>query len=866
MPLFKKHKGSQLLEEEDIGELDDVVLSSSSSSSGSEKGLHSLTSTTKTIHEEDDEEERPVIMNTTSGTTKISSPTITTPNRNHVKNDDDEYEEPHSEKTPAFKDDRSKLRVRFENINKEEEAQDLETPPQHRKQILVSKHHHDASPTASASTSHPLPPPHLASPRGSDDEEEEDDSKRKNDVKISLNHEHDDMQNVGLDDDVEIEITGTTKLPSSKSEKKSHQPLLRRNEYEESLLYSDSHVDDPYADYLKPQVMEDETTNSKSLLLKLLSQFPRVNSSQLMWLVRMAFQEFWLATVGTIFLLISTGLGLALPIYAGKIIDQIPSQTQGKTFLNEMALVLFGIVAAIGATTAVRNFCFTFAGERAVARLRKNLFTSIVVQEVGFFDVTKTGELINRLSSDTKTLENAITVNFSMFLRYVIQMIGGIVFLFFISWKLTLVMLAVVPILVVVALIYSKYIKNVSKQMQDALANSTDVAEETFSNLRTVRSFTMEEKHVNLYGAAIDLTLTIARKLSIINGLFTGGMMFCGNAAIILVLWYGGSLVLDEEISVGSLTSFIVYTLLVAASFGVLSSLFFDLVKALGATVRVHELLQRIPEIERRNPSVKESHTRELPSLNGHIVFHDVGFAYPSRKETQVLNRLNLELSPSTVVALVGKSGQGKTTIASLLQRFYDPTEGQITLDGVPLTQIDPVWLRKNIGVVSQEPALFSTSIRENICYGWPDRENPPTEKQIMDAAKKANVHEFVSTFEDGYDTLVGATTLSSGQKQRIAIARAILKDPKILILDEHSSSLDANTEHEVQEALNRLMEGRTVLIIAHRLSTVKNADIVCVIENGNVVEEGSHEQLILRENGKYKALVERQLIGFDEL
>ncbi|KAG2387218.1 hypothetical protein C9374_001550 [Naegleria lovaniensis] len=860
MPLFKKHKGSQLLEEEEdlVEELDDVILSSSSSS-----GLE------KTHPKENDEEQSSPVMNTSSSAAGGTTTSITSKLKH---TNDDEYDEPHSEleKTPAFKDDRSKLRVRFENINKEEEAQDLETPPQQRKQILVSKHH-DASPAVATSSNDHLLPPHLSSPRGSDDEDDDDDMKRKSDIKISLNNEHDDMQNVGLDDDVEIEITGTTKIPSSKqSEKKSspHLPIFRRNEYEESLLYSDSHIDDPYADYLKPQAMEEETSNSKNVLLKIVSQFPRINISQLMWLVKMSFHEFWLATAGTLFLLISTGLGLALPIYAGKIIDQIPSQAQGKTFLNEMALVLFGIVAAIGATTAIRNFCFTFAGERAVARLRKNLFTSIIVQELGFFDVTKTGELINRLSSDTKTLENAITVNFSMFLRYSIQMIGGVIFLFIISWKLTLVMLAVIPALVVVALIYSKYNKNVSKQMQDALANSTDVAEETLSNLRTVRSFTMEEKHANLYGTAIDLTLTIARKLSIINGVFTGGMTFCGNAAIILVLWYGGSLVLDEELSIGSLLAFIVYTILVAASFGVLSGLLIDLVKALGATVRIHELLQRIPEIERRNPSQKENDTRELPTLNGHLVFHDVGFAYPSRKEIQVLNHLNLELSPSTVMALVGKSGHGKTTIASLLQRFYDPTEGQITLDGVPLTQIDPMWLRRNIGVVSQEPTLFPTqSIRDNICYGWKDAENAvPTEKQLMDVAKKANVNEFVSALEDGYDTLVGATTLTSSQKQRIAIARAMLKDPKILIVDEHSSSLDANTDHELQEALNRLMEGRTVLIIAHRLSTVKNADVVCVIENGSVVEEGSHEQLIVHENGKYKALVERQLIGFEEV
>jgi ATP-binding cassette subfamily B protein len=382
--------------------------------------------------------------------------------------------------------------------------------------------------------------------------------------------------------------------------------------------------------------------------------------------------------------------------------------------------------------------------------------------------------------------------------------------------------------------------------------------------LRTVRSFGQEIHHKTLYGDAIDESFKLGKRLAFASGTFQGVMMFVGNLAIVLVLWYGGTLVRREEMTIGVLTSFLIYTLTVAMGLGALSSLWFDILRALGATERVHALVHRQPEIESKVLSTSYSNGTTLDTLNGHIEFTNVKFAYPSRKDNIVLDGFNLELRPGNIVALVGESGGGKSTTAALLQRFYDPDEGLIQIDGTRLQDLDPVWLRHQIGVVSQEPTLFATSITENISYGRVDFDTGHVQvpmSDIISAAKKANAHEFITGFSEGYDTKVGerGVRLSGGQKQRIAIARAILKDPKILILDEATSALDADSEFAVQQALERLMEGRTVLIIAHRLSTVKNANMVCVVSKGKIVETGTHDELI-QLDGMYKKLVLRQL------
>jgi len=550
---------------------------------------------------------------------------------------------------------------------------------------------------------------------------------------------------------------------------------------------------------------------------------------------------------GTIFLVISAGTQLGYPKVLEFMIDELKAGG-GHDVLNTYIFVLLGLFALSGITGGLRAFLFTTAGERVVANLRRDLFRALIHQEIAFFDDQRTGELTNRLSSDTTVLQNAVTVNVSMALRFSIMAVGALGIMFWTSWKLTLLMLSIVPVAAIGLSIYGRKLREVSRGVQDALAVSTAVAVETLAGVRTVRSFAREEAEVERYGRAVEDTYSLARRRAGLGAIFGGGMSFLGFGSLGAVLWYGGVLFLDKSMSAGELTSFIIYTVIMAASVGALAGLWEDLMKATGASERVFALLDRKPTVS--------GGERRLPEVRAHVELSGVSFAYPSRPDAPVLRGLSLELRPGEVVALVGPSGGGKSTVAALLSRFYDPDAGSVRLDGVDFRELQPDWLREQIGVVSQEPILFATSIEDNIRYARPSASHAEVEA----AARAANAHEFISAFPDGYDTLVGerGVRLSGGQKQRVAIARALLKDPRLLILDEATSALDAESEHLVQEALDRLMEGRTTLVIAHRLSTVKAADRVAVIESGVAVEQGTHAQLLERD-GLYKRLVERQ-------
>ena len=566
-------------------------------------------------------------------------------------------------------------------------------------------------------------------------------------------------------------------------------------------------------------------------------------------LISLAKPELHLLLPGTLALVIGTVTNLAFPKVLGDTVDEVMSGLGSSTdVVDQAALALIGIFAVVGLASAARAYLFTVAGERVVARLRGDLFASLMRQDVGFFDAQRTGELTNRLASDTTVLQNAVTVNVSMLLRFLLGTIGAIGVLFWISWKLTLVMLAVVPLVAGVAGVYGRMLRTLSTQVQDALARSSGVAEESLSGLRTVRAFAREEQEVNRYRAAVDDGFQLAKKRAGMGAGFNGLVTFGGYGAIAAVLWTGGTMLVEGTMSVGDLTSFLMYTLTVAFSIGALSSLYEDFSKAIGASARVFELLDREPALK--------TDGRTLEAVRGEVSLRGVRFAYPTRPDAPVLQGLDLELAPGEVVALVGPSGGGKSTVAALLSRFYDPQGGQNLRDEAPYTELSAQWLREQVGVVSQEPILFATSIEENIRYGRPDASRAEVEA----AAKAANAHDFVSQFPEGYETRVGerGVRLSGGQKQRVAIARALLKDPRVLILDEATSALDAESEHLVQEALDRLMQGRTTLVIAHRLSTVRQADRVVVIEGGVVVESGDHEAL-LAHDGLYKRLVERQ-------
>ena len=535
------------------------------------------------------------------------------------------------------------------------------------------------------------------------------------------------------------------------------------------------------------------------------------------------------------------------PMVIQKMIDGIGSGG-GRELVNTGALTLLALFGAGAVMGALRAWLFTVSGERIVANLRTELYASIIRQEIGFFDIRRTGELTNRLASDTTVLQNTVTVNVSMLLRFVIMGIGAIGFLFYTSWTLALITLGIVPIVAISAGIMGKRMRKLSKAFQDALAESTVVAEETISGVRTVRSFAREETEITRYRKAVDASFQVAKRRATIIAAIRGFIGFGGYGAIAAVLWAGGNMLVDGTLSIGELTSFLLYTLTVAFSLGAISGLYEDFMKAIGASERVFELLDRVPEVR--------GGTLDIGDTTGKIEFENVDFAYPTRLDIPVLTGLSIAIEAGEVVALVGPSGGGKSTVASLLSRLYDPCGGVIRLDDKDVTTLKIDQVRNLVGVVSQEPLLFATTVEGNIRYG----DLNATHEQILNAAKAANAHDFIAGFPEGYETMVGerGVKLSGGQKQRVAIARAILKNPKVLVLDEATSALDAESEHLVQEALERLMVGRTTIIIAHRLSTVREADRVCVLNDGKIVQSGRHDELVSSE-GLYKRLVERQ-------
>ncbi|MCK6548499.1 ATP-binding cassette domain-containing protein, partial [Myxococcota bacterium] len=520
-------------------------------------------------------------------------------------------------------------------------------------------------------------------------------------------------------------------------------------------------------------------------------------------IVSLAKSEWRSLAVGTFFLLVASGMMLLYPQVIREILDNALAGG-GVAHVDGAALLMIAVFAIQSVAGSLRYYLFSTAGERVVARLRSELYEKIVTQEIGFFDARPTGELMSRLAADAAVLQNAVSVNVSMGLRHAAMAIGGVVLLFYISPVLTSLMLAVVPPVAVGAVVYGRRVRKLSQRAQDALARAGHVAEETISGIRTVRAFTQEHAEAARYRSAIDASYEVSRQRIQHMAYFTGGASFAGYGSIALVLWYGGRLVASGAMTAGELTSFILYTLTVAFSIGALGDLFSDFMRASGAAGRVFALLDRTPEIPMSGGVT-------LDAVRGRITFEDVELRYPTRREVLALDGLSLVIEPGEVVALVGPSGSGKSTIAAMVSRFYDPTAGRVTLDGRDLRELDATWLRRQIGVVSQEPTLLSTSIFENIRYG----RATATLDEVTEAARAANALDFIERFPERFDTQVGerGVRLSGGQKQRIAIARALLKDPKILILDEATSALDAESEHLVKEALERLERGRTTLV-----------------------------------------------------
>jgi ABC-type multidrug transport system fused ATPase/permease subunit len=575
---------------------------------------------------------------------------------------------------------------------------------------------------------------------------------------------------------------------------------------------------------------------------------------------------------GLLCLLISTLISLSFPYLMGKLIDtglQVQSNTAltaisqsinstlDNSFIttifsntNLVALFLVGLLLFQAAISYFRIYFFATVTEKSMADVRMHLYDKLITLSIPFFEERRVGELTSRSTNDVDQLQDMLSMTLPEFIRQVLTIVLGIGWLFYTSAKLTFLMISTFPILVILAVVYGKYIRKISKNRQDALANSNVIVEETMQNINTVKAFSNEAYESMRYRKNMFELIRTGIKGAIARGGFTTFLILGLFGGFVLVLWYGATLLQSGDITAGELVSFMMYTLFIGGSVGGLGDLYGRLQKTVGASERIFEILDTDGEF--RLPDKKSK-----IYLHGAIHFDDVHFSYPTRKDIAVLNGISFKIKSGEKIALAGQSGAGKSTIAQLLLKFYNPGYGQIYVDGKNISDYDVRAYRDNISIVPQEVILFGGTIRENILYGKPDAND----EEIRTAAKKANAWNFISAFPDGLETIVGerGIKLSGGQRQRIAIARAILKDPAILILDEATSSLDSESEMLVQLALDELMQNRTTVIIAHRLSTIRNADCIFVMEKGKIVEQGTFEELSKMDNGVFGNLLKLQ-------
>ena len=553
----------------------------------------------------------------------------------------------------------------------------------------------------------------------------------------------------------------------------------------------------------------------------------------------------WKFYVGLGFLLFTGATALAFPKLMGMLVDCVKNKNTEQA--NIVAISLIGILLLQSFFSFFRLSLFVNFTENTLANLRLALYTNLIKLPMSFFSQKRVGELNSRINSDIAQIQDTLTSTIAEFLRQFILIIGGVILLASESLKLTLMMLSVVPLVAVAAVIFGRFIRKYSKKVQDQVAESQVIVEETLQGISNVKAFANEWYEIARYNGKIAEIVKIAIKGGKYRGYFASFIIFCLFGSIVAVVWYGVTLSIQGDMTVGQLITFVLYSTFVGASFGGIAELYAQIQKAVGATERVFELLDEIPEnIKGTNSSLPEK-------IKGNVSFQNVAFSYPSRKGVQVLKNVSFSANHGQKIAIVGTSGAGKSTISSLLLRFYNIESGSILIDNKDIYDYDLENLRGNMSIVPQDVILFGGSIRENIAYGKPEA----TEEEIILAAKQANAYNFVNGFPEKFETLVGerGIKLSGGQRQRIAIARALLKNPSILILDEATSSLDSESEKLVQEALETLMKGRTSIIIAHRLSTIRNSDTILVLDNGIISEHGTHKELLEIENGIYRNL-----------
>ena len=554
--------------------------------------------------------------------------------------------------------------------------------------------------------------------------------------------------------------------------------------------------------------------------------------------------------VCTICLIVAASVGLAFPLVVKFLLDAAFEQ-RDRVLLDRIALGLVLAFALQGAMNFVQVYLLTGTSERVIAKLREDVFAHLIHLSPAFFTERRTGELTSRLSADLAVLQSLMGSWISESSRQVLFLVGGIALLTITHPRLTMTTLAAVPVVVGSAFFFGRKLRRASTGLQDKIADSMGMADESFSQIRTVQSFVREDEETRRYHGLLSGVVTAAVQRAKMRATLFGVVGFVAFAAVVAVLWQGGRLVLEEVLTPGELVSFLLYAITVAAAVGSLASLFGSYQEAIGAAQRVFELLDMQPTVaEPQHPLPLRRPVRGAVTLEG------VAFRY-APELPEVLSDLTLSIAPGEVVALVGPSGAGKTTVASLIPRLWDVSDGRITLDGVDVRQLSFADLRGSIGLVPQEPALFSGSVRENIAYARPDA----SDEEVLAAARAAHAIEFIDRLPDGMSTRVGerGIKLSGGQRQRIALARVFLKDPAVVVLDEATSSLDNESERLVEEAMEELLRGRSTLIIAHRLRTVRRADRVLVLERGQVVEEGTHAELV-GQAGLYGRLYQAEL------
>ncbi len=560
---------------------------------------------------------------------------------------------------------------------------------------------------------------------------------------------------------------------------------------------------------------------------------------------------------GLIVISLSAGTTLLFPLLLNALVDSAHGTAKG--YLagyspGNIAMIMVGLLVVQMLISFMRIYLFNYVGEHAVSDMRQDIYKRIIKMPMSFFAQQRVGELSSRITADVSQIQDAVTGMLAELLRGAVTMIAGIGLILFISPKMTGLMLSVVPVIVLIALVFGKFIRKVSRKAQDQLAESNTVVQETLLGINNVKAFNNEWYEVGRYKKNITEAVDLAIRNGRFRGMFVSFMIFSVFGAIVLLAWYGVGLMRVKELTYGELIAFVVITAFVGGTMAGFAELFSQLQKTLGATQRVRELLkEEVEDVNVSDEKVKEKHR-----LMGDVEIEHIGFSYPSRKEVTVIKDLSLKAKSGQQIAIVGPSGAGKSTIVGLLLRFYNPDKGKIYFDGKDASGIPLSQLRKQMALVPQDILLFGGTIFENIAYGRPDA----TLEEVKNAARQANAHDFISAFPEGYETVVGdrGIKLSGGQRQRIAIARAILKDPVILLLDEATSSLDSESEALVQDALQNLMKNRTSFVIAHRLSTIRNADQIIVLEDGVVKESGTHQQLITLEDGLYRSLNKLQL------